>query len=128
MSLLREPQEEQPLDLEERSPELGLKFKDLLVLGSLMQAGADLTKPRHVVFYSYAGSPETAETMAGEARTRGFAAEVREPLADYPDLWSCVCETHTVVSPDFLRDACVFFEELAERHSAEYDGWEAAAS
>ena len=128
MSLLREPQDEQPIDLEERSPELGLRFKDLFVLGSLMEAGADLTKPRHVVFYSYAGSPETAETMAGEARARGFAAEVREPLPDYPGEWSCVCETHTVVSPDFVRESCDFFEELAARHSAEYDGWEAAAN
>jgi hypothetical protein len=33
--------EEEPADPNERSPELGLKFKDLAVLGQLIDAGAD---------------------------------------------------------------------------------------
>jgi hypothetical protein len=37
-----------------------------------------------------------------------------------------VAETHAVTSPDFVRDADNFFQELADRHGADYDGWEAS--
>jgi hypothetical protein len=37
-----------------------------------------------------------------------------------------VCETHTVLSPEVVRNADDFFQDLADRHGADYDGWEAA--
>jgi hypothetical protein len=37
-----------------------------------------------------------------------------------------ISETHAVTSPDFVRDADDFFQALADRHAAEYDGWEAS--
>jgi hypothetical protein len=37
-----------------------------------------------------------------------------------------VCERHAVTSPDFVREADDFFQDLADRHGAEYDGWEAS--
>ncbi len=115
------------VDPEARSPELGLKYKDLQVMGELMKHGADLTQPRHVVFYSYGPSATAAKSIAREGRARGLECDVREPLPEYPDKWAVVCETHTVASPEFIRDTTDFFESVAERHGGEYDGWEASA-
>jgi Regulator of ribonuclease activity B len=97
-----------------------------MVLDQLMKSGADLTASRHVI-YSYAPSKEVAQAMEGEAAKAGWKAEVREPLPDFPDQWGVVCERHAVTSPDFVREADDFFQELADRHGAEYDGWEASA-
>ena len=91
-----------------------------------MKAGADLSQSRHVVYYSYAPSEEVGSAMQREAESNGYDAEVREPLPSHPGQWAVVCETHAVTSPDFVRDADDFFEALAERHGAEYDGWEAS--
>ena len=117
--------DEDPVDPDERSPQLGIKYKDLAILGDLMNAGADLSEPRHVVFYSYAHSDGVGQEMRREAELRGFVTEVREPLPECPGQWAVVSETNAVASPDFVRDSVDFFEELAERHGAEYDGWEA---
>jgi hypothetical protein len=118
--------DDEPVDMNERSPQLGLKYKDLAVLGQLMKSGADLSHSRHVVYYSYAPSEDVAQAMQQEAETNGFAATVREPLADFPDQWAIVCEKHAIASPDFVRDADDFFQGLADRHGAQYDGWEAS--
>ena len=123
---LRRKADDEPVDLNERSPELGLRFKDLAVLGSLMDAGADLSQPRHVIYYLYAPTKEMAEDMAREAVGKDFTATVREPLPESPRQWGVVCETHAVTSPDFVRAADDLFQGLADRHSAEYDGWEAS--
>jgi hypothetical protein len=119
--------DDEPVDPNERSPQLGLKYRDLMVLDQLMKSGADLTASRHVIYYSYAPNKEVAQAMEGEAAEAGWKAEVREPLPDFPDQWGVVCERHAVTSPDFVREADDFFQELADRHRAEYDGWEASA-
>jgi len=126
MGLFKKRRDDEPVDMNERSPQLGVKYKDLAVLGQLMKAGADLTQPRHVIFYSYAPSEDVGRSMAREAEARGYAAAVREPLAQLPDKWSVVCEITTVTSPDFVRDADDFFQALADNNEAEYDGWEAS--
>jgi len=122
----RRERDDQAVDLNARSQQLGLKYKDLAVLGQLMQRGADLTQPRHVVYYSYATSPEAAREMASTATAEGFDATVGEPLPDYPGQWSVRCEKQTVLAPDFIRESTDFFEALAFEYEAEYDGWEAA--
>jgi hypothetical protein len=118
--------DDEPADPNERSPQLGVKFKDLAVLGQLIDAGADLSASRHLVYYSYAPGRDIAQAMRIEAESNGFTAEVREPLPDFPGQWAVVCEKHAVASPDFVRGADDFFEDLAKRHGAEYDGWEAS--
>ena len=40
--------DDQPVDPNERSPQLGLKYNDLMVLDQLMKSGADLTATRPV--------------------------------------------------------------------------------
>ena len=128
MGLFRKRQrDDQPVDLDERSPQLGVKFKDLLILDQLMKMGADLTRPRHVVHFSYAPNAAAQQAMADEARVRGFEVEAGEPLPDYPDDWPVRCEQTVALRPEVVRDNTDFFEALAARHGGEYDGWEAAA-
>jgi hypothetical protein len=118
---------EQPVNPEERSPRLGVKIKDLVVMNRLMQAGADLSKSRHVIHFFYSRSAESAQTLADSAREQpGWEVKVGEPLPEYPGRWSVVCETHAVVSAEFVRNTGDLFDSLAARHQAEYDGWEAA--
>jgi regulator of RNase E activity RraB len=64
--------------------------------------------------------------MRQEAELNGYAASVREPLPDFPGQWAMICEIHAVTSLEFVRQADDFFQGLAERHGAEYDGWEAS--
>jgi len=125
MGLFRRNPGARRIDMNDRSPELGLKYKDMLVLGALMQNGADLTQTRHVVFYAYAPSEDVARAMRDETTDKGYTTEVREPQPDRAE-WSVVSETHAVTSPDFVRDADDFFQALADRHGAEYDGWQAS--
>jgi hypothetical protein len=126
MRLFRRGRDDEPVDMNERSPQLGLRYKDLAVMEQLMKNGADLTEPRHVIYYSYAPSEKTAQAIRREAETGGYSATVREPLPDFPGQWAVTCETHAVNSPDFVREADDFFQALADRHGAEYDGWEAS--
>ena len=127
MRLFGRKRDDEPVDMNERSPQLGLKYKDLMVLDQLMKSGADLTASRHVIYYSYAPSKEVAQTMGREATEAGWEPEVRDPLPDFPDQWGVICERHAVTSPDFVREADDFFQALADRHGAEYEGWEASA-
>ena len=126
MRLFRKRGDDEPVDMDQRSPELGLKYKDLAVLHQLMQNGAKLTEPRHVIYYSYAPSEDVAQAMKQEGEAKGYEVAVREPLPQQPDQWSVVSETHGVTSPDFVREADDFFQDLADRHAADYDGWEAS--
>lgn len=118
---------DEPVDPNERSPQLGLRYKDLAVLGALRDAGADLTQPRHVVFYLYFSDASDAERAGEVARGQGYTPDVRTPLPEYPGQWALVCDRHdTVTSPDFIRGADDFFQALADTHGGDYDGWEAS--
>src|SRR5262245_18101955 len=73
----RDEDDDQPVDLNDRSPELGLKYKDLMILDQLMKSGADLAASRHVIYYSYAPSKEVADGMRDEADAAGWTADAR---------------------------------------------------
>jgi hypothetical protein len=112
-----------------RSPQLGLRYKDLALLGQLMAQGADLRRPRHALYYLYFPSREAAEVGAIDARAAGYACEVREPLDAYPGNWSLLCQRFdAVLDPPGVIAADDLFQGIADRHSAEFDGWEAAAT
>ena len=71
--------EDEPYDPDERSPQLGLRNKDLALLGQLMAAGADLSLPRHtryVLYFSSADATSLAGDVAGEA---GWQTSVHDP-------------------------------------------------
>ncbi len=124
----RKPKEDdEPVDLEARSPATGLKYKDIALLGEMMKNGADLTKPRHVLYYLYFSSREDAEAGAVDGRAAGYACEVRDPLPQYPDQWRLVCErSDAVLDIEGVRHADDVFQEIADRLGGEFDGWEAA--
>lgn len=105
MRLFRRNRDDEPVDMNERSPQLGVKYKDLAVLDSLMKNGADLSQSRHVVYYLYAPSEAVAGAMGREAEAGSFTAEIREPLPEFPGRWAVVCEKHAVTSPDFVRES-----------------------
>lgn len=126
-SKFKRSRDDESVDLDERSPRLGIKYRDLLLMNEIAKRATDLSQPRHVIFYLYAPSGDLGRLIVAEARARGFEAEVREPLPEYPGSWGVACETHAVLTPEFVRESVDFFEALAERHHADYDGWEAAA-
>jgi hypothetical protein len=93
-----------------------------------MQQGADLKKPRHALYYLYFTSREVAEAGSTDAQAAGYACEVREPMPQYPGQWSLVCQRDdAILDPAGVIAADNLFQEIADRHGAEYDGWEAAA-
>ena len=126
-SKFKRSRDDEPVDLDERSPRLGIKYRDLLLMNEIAKTAADLSQPRHVIFYLDAPSEDVGRLIAAEACTHGFGADVREPLPEYPGSWTVACEIHAVLTPEFVRESVGLFEALAERHHADYDGWEAAA-
>ena len=124
---LRGKKDDEQVDMEARSPETGLKYKDIALLGTMMKQGADLSQPRHALYYLYFGSPEAAEAAAVDGRGAGYSCEVRDPLAAYPGQWSVVCERpDAVLDIEGVRRADDLFQGIADRLEGEFDGWEAA--
>ena len=123
----RKPRDDEPVDLDERSPQLGLKHKDLLVLKALLDHGADLDQPRHVLHFSYFPTSAAAASASAELHSTGWPSEVSEPLPDFPDQWSVRSERHdVVVTPQLVRESTDHFERVALAHGGSYDGWEAS--
>lgn len=123
----RKKKDDEPVDLEARSPETGLKYKDIALLGQMMKQGADLSKPRHALYYLYFDSREGAEAGAVEGRGAGYSCEVRDPLPAYPGQWSLVCERpDAVLDIQGVLHADDVFQGIADRLHGEFDGWEAA--
>ena len=124
---LRGKSDDEPVDMEARSLETGLKYKDIALLGEMLKQGADLSRPRHALYYLYFGTPEAAEAAAGDGRGAGYSCEVREPLRAYPGQWSVVCERpDAVLDIAGVRGADDLFQGIADRLEGEFDGWEAA--
>src|SRR5262245_4641101 len=122
------PADDAPVDMEARSPQLGCKYKDLLLLRQLLRQGADLHQPRHALYYLYFDDPTSAEAGAVAGRSAGYACEVREPLPEYPGQWSLVCERRdAVLDPPGVIAADDLFQGIADSNGARFDGWEAAA-
>jgi hypothetical protein len=116
-------------DPDARSDQLGLKHGDLLVMSQLIQHGADLTQPRHTVYYLYFDDGTVAVAAADEARNSGFSVDVRDPDPDVTEQWAVVCERdNLVLDPDTVRENSDLFDSIAAKHSGVYDGWEAAVS
>jgi Regulator of ribonuclease activity B len=115
------------VDPDERSPQLGIKYKDLMVVDQMVKAGADLSEPRHWIYYLYLPTEQVAHDAAGEVRAAGYDAEARPAAGGADDQWCVVAERHDAVfSADLLIDSDNLFQGLADRLGGEYDGWEAS--
>jgi Regulator of ribonuclease activity B len=124
----RKKQDDEPVDPEARSPQLGVKNKDLALMGQLLQQGADLHQPRHALYYLYFTSPDAAQSAAGDGQAAGYTCEVRDPMPEYPGQWSVVCERQdAMIDPNGVIAADDLFQGIADRLGGEFDGWEAAA-
>lgn len=127
MGLLSRFRDRRTVDVDSRSPELGLKLGDMLVLQQLIEAGGDPKAPRHVIYYLYFDGETEARAAGDEATAGGFEVDVRAP--DASGQWAVVCERHNyVLEPEVVRDNSDFFDAIAERHQGEYDGWEASVN
>jgi hypothetical protein len=115
------------VDPNARSPETGLKYKDIALLGQMVGLGADLTQPRHALYYLYFDAEDVATAAAEEGRAGGYACEVRDPLPNNRGQWSVVCERpDAILDVEGVNGADDLFQGIADRHGGEFDGWEAA--
>lgn len=123
----KKQEDDKPVDLEARSPVTGLKYKDIAVLGEMMKRGADLTKPRHVLYYLYFEGRDAAQAGAVDGRAAGYKCEVSDPIPEYPDHWRLVCEKPSaVLDIPNVREADDVFQAIANCFNGDFDGWEAA--
>lgn len=97
---------------------------DRQTLEALRRAGADLTKPTHVLFYLYFDSREDAERALASATTPELAGKV-EPAAT-GESWLLLLEGTMVPTETAINATSVRLEALASSLDGEYDGWEAA--
>jgi hypothetical protein len=124
----KKQQDEEPVDPNARSPQLGVKYKDLAVMGQLMQQGANLKLPRHALYYLYFSDRASAEAGSSDAEAAGYTCEVRDPIPESAGQWSLVCQRDdAVLDPPGVIAADELFQGIADRHGADFDGWEAAA-
>jgi hypothetical protein len=125
----RKKKDDEPVDMEARSPETGLKYKDIALLGQMLKLGADLNAPRHALYYLYFGTREAAEAGAVEGQAAEYTCEVRDPLPAFPGQWSLICERpDAVLNVPGVLSADDLFQGIADRNGGEFDGWEAAAT
>jgi hypothetical protein len=111
--------------LHERSPVDGIRYQELRVVQNLVKMGADITAPRHVIFYLYFPRKSGANAAARVLRHRGHEVSVHPPWEKIPQ-WATVAETRDrAIVPDFLRETVDVCEKLADHHDGVFDGWEA---
>ena len=103
-----------------------VRDEDRQVLAALVEAGANLSEARQVRHYLYLPDERSARDCALELSGTGWDVDVREPLAG-SDEWSVVCDrSGYVLLPEAVAEDRALFEQLAESHAGQYDGWEAS--
>jgi hypothetical protein len=105
----------------------GYPNPDRHTVEQLVASGADLTQPRHVLFYVYAADSATADTIAQSIHQQtGLDAAIHE-AANGDGSW-CIEAEHSgaVLTPDWLTSTKGSIEAVAAEHGSEYDGWVAS--
>lgn len=129
MGLCRWLRRRKPIDLETRSQRSGLKYKDIIVLGELLERGADPAASHCALYFLYFARRQDAENAAAEARRHGFEPALRPPLPAYSEHWCVICaRDDLVLELGAVRAATDYFEDLARRHKGTYDGWDVTTS
>ncbi len=98
-----------------------------MILDMLRMQGADLSQPREVLHYSYFADQAAADAAAAQEREAGYEVRV-EPSAAGDGKWVALATAQRVVDETTVDGTRTWFEQIAEEHGGEYDGWEAAAS
>lgn len=99
--------------------------EDKLVLAALIDAGANLTEPRHVLHFIYELRNEAAAQGVADA-VEVWQSKVNPPLEGY-ETWTVTFERHEyVLTPEHVVQDAAMFKGVAEAHGGHYDGWEAS--
>jgi Regulator of ribonuclease activity B len=127
MPLFKRKPTEEPVDLEAYSEVSGLRNKDILLMGQMVQGGADLNQPRHALYYLYLPTPAAADDAVARGTAAGYTCDARAPLPDHPEQWCVVCERpDAVLDVEGVKAADALFQGIADGLGGEFDGWEAA--
>lgn len=99
---------------------------DREVLTAMLDHGARLDEPRHVLHYVYVPDEEVAAAAADELAGSGWDIEVREPSGGSSQ-WLVLCQRDGyVLTPAAVEADRGTFERISARYGGEYDGWEAS--
>jgi hypothetical protein len=98
---------------------------DAISLRELRGRGADLSRPRHVLHFLYFAEEANARSAAEALGAGGYATSVGPPEGDVGD-WIVKAESMRVVDETTVPGYRQWFEQVANEHGGEYDGWEAA--
>ncbi len=99
--------------------------EDKMVLAALIDAGAVLTEPRHVLHFVYELADEAA-AIAAAAAVADWESSVNPPPEGY-DTWTVTFEKPAyVLTPENVVADAELFLRTAEAHGGRYDGWEAS--
>lgn len=110
----------------DRFREHGVPVEDVMVLQQLVGAGADLSRPRHVIYFVYFDDPIRADDAAVRAGLAGYRAKSSELPGAYAGTWSLNAEVVTVLDPATVVQAGDLFRSIAGQCGGDYDGWEAS--
>ncbi len=112
----------------DRFREHGVPVDDVMTLQQLVGAGADLSRPRHVIYFVYFDDPVRADAAAARASLAGYRAKSSELPGAYAGTWSLNAEVITVLDPETVIEAGDFFRAIAGEWGGDYDGWEASVA
>jgi Regulator of ribonuclease activity B len=100
---------------------------DRKVLAQMLQHKADLTRPRHAVFYLYFPNAESAwaaseclSQMDYDARTAAKSTVESE------NCWPVIAEKVCIVNAETMATERKVLNEVAKEFGGDFDGWEAA--
>ena len=103
------------------SPEEG----DAKILESLLQAGADLRKPRHVILYLFFPTYEAALEAARHLDDKDYETHVYQSKAETMS-WVVRPERTGIVDEEHVCRERELMSEVSHRFGGEFDGWEAS--
>jgi hypothetical protein len=98
---------------------------DRLSLKHLEKRGADLARPRHIIHFLYFESEADARRACEDVPAGGWDATVVPP-EEPRTRWVVRGEATRMVDARTVESYRAWFEQIAEEHHGEYDGWEAS--
>jgi hypothetical protein len=96
---------------------------DKLVIETLAQHGADLSKARHLRAYLYLPSEEAADAARATLADEGFDVTVTQPKRRS---WLALAHREMVVNAEAIADLRARLDAVAGTHGGDFDGWEAS--
>lgn len=97
---------------------------DLATLDQLRHRGADLSQPRHVIYYLFFPDTTRASAAATALAAAGLDAGVREPERGSETM--VVADETAVVDEAAIGERRALLDGIAAQFGGDFDGWEAA--